>query len=67
MLTKSTEHFIGRWLYIGAPAVTLLVTSSINMDPVNVSKLLLTSGIGFALFALVIAYGRKLAFKESRA
>ncbi len=66
MLTKSTEHFIGRWLYIGAPAVTLLVTSSINMDPVNVSKLLLTSGIGFALLALALAYGRKLAFKESR-
>jgi len=66
MLTKSTEHFIGRWLYLGAPAVTLLVTSSINMDPVNVSKLLLTSGIGFALLALVLSFGRKLAFKESR-
>ena len=45
--------------------MTLLVTSSINMDPVNVSKLLLTSGIGFAMILLILSNARKRLFFET--
>jgi len=67
MLTKSTEHFIGRWIAYGTAFVTLLVTGTINMDPVNVSKLFVTSGLGIALLAVAIVNGRKIIIRDSLA
>ena len=51
-----TESFVARWISIGAALVTLLVTANVSMDPVNVSKLLLTSGLGFGMWAIVIVF-----------
>ena len=67
MLTKSTEVFIGRWIAYGTAFVTLLVTSSINMDPVNVSKLIATSGVGMGLIAVALIQGRRILYKDSLA
>ena len=67
MLTKSTEIYIGRWIAYGTAFVTLLVTSTINMDPVNVSKLIATSGVGLGLLAIALIQGRKILYKDSLA
>ena len=39
MLKRDTEVAVGKLLYIGVPAVTLLVTGFANYDPVNVPKM----------------------------
>jgi hypothetical protein len=57
MLDKSSEKVIAKWLYLGVPAVSLLVTGFINYDPVNVAKMVLTAGVGFSIFALFIKSG----------
>ena len=63
---KMTESFVARWISIGAAAVTLLVTASINMDPVNVSKLLLTAGLGFGMWVVVIVFNIKSIWSENK-
>ena len=65
MLTKSTETYIGRWIAYGTAFVTLLVTSTINVDPVNVSKLIASSGVGIGLLAVALVQGRKILFRDS--
>ena len=65
MLTKSTETYIGRWIAYGTAFVTLLVTSTINVDPVNVSKLIASSGVGIGLLAVAHVQGRKILFRDS--
>ena len=57
MLDKSSEKVIAKWLYLGVPAISLLVTGFINYDPVNVAKMVLTAGVGFSIFALLIKSG----------
>ena len=54
-----TESFVARWISIGAALITLLVTANVSMDPVNVSKLLLTSALGFGMWAVVIGFNMK--------
>lgn len=57
MLNKSAANNIGKILYLGLPAVSLLVTGFASYDPVNVGKMVLAVGIGFALLALAFRYG----------
>jgi hypothetical protein len=57
MLNKSATNNIGKILYLGLPAVSLLVTGFASYDPVNVGKMVLAVGIGFALLALAFRYG----------
>ena len=57
MLNKSATNNAGKILYLGLPAVSLLVTGFVNYDPVNVGKMVLTVGIGFSLLALAARYG----------
>ena len=66
MLDKSTEKVIAKWLYLGVPAVSLLVTGFINYDPVNVAKMVLTTGVGFSIFALLIKSGIAKFWKYNR-
>jgi hypothetical protein len=54
MLSKSVEKVIAKWLYLGVPAVSLLVTGFANYDPVNVAKMVAAVGIGFSIWALVL-------------
>jgi hypothetical protein len=57
MLNKSATNNAGKILYLGLPAVSLLVTGFTSYDPVNVGKMVLAVGIGFALLALALRYG----------
>jgi O-antigen ligase len=66
MLSKSVEKVIAKWLYIGVPAVTLLVTSFVNYDPVNVAKMVVTVGIGFSIWALVIKGSLPTLWKDQK-
>lgn len=54
MLEKSSEKVIAKWLYIGIPVVSLLVSSFVSYDPVNVAKMVVAVGIGFSVLALVL-------------
>ena len=54
MLDKSSEKVIAKWLYLGVPAVSLLVTGFASYDPVNVGKMVLAVGAGFSIIALLI-------------
>lgn len=66
MATKVVETQILKWLFWGAIGVTVLVTSSLSYDPVNVSKLLLLSGLGFALYIQVFGSGITYLWKTYR-
>ena len=57
MLDKSSEKVIAKWLYLGVPAVSLLVTGFLNYDPVNVAKMVLAVGVGFSIIAILIKNG----------
>jgi len=67
MLDKSSEKVIAKWLYLGVPAVSLLVTGFFNYDPVNVAKMVLTAGVGFSIFALLIKSGVIKLWKYNQA
>ena len=54
-MEKSTQRTLAKLLAFGGVTVTLLVSSVLNYDPVNVPKLLLTAGIGFAVWAILFA------------
>lgn len=51
---------------LSATIVALLVTSNLSYDPVNVSKLLLLSGFGFAIWALILSGGIQESFKDAK-
>jgi hypothetical protein len=57
MLNKSAAKNAGKILYLGLPAVSLLVTGFASYDPVNVGKMVLSVGVGFSLLALALRYG----------
>ena len=61
-----TESFVARWISIGAALVTLLVTANVSMDPVNVPKLLLASGLGFGMWAIVIVFNIKMIWADNK-
>ena len=67
MLDKSSEKVIANWLYLGVPAVSLLVTGFINYDPVNVAKMVLIAGVGFSILALLIKGGVIKLWKYNQA
>lgn len=67
MINKNIEIQIVKWLFWGAIGVTVLVTSSISYDPVNVSKLLLLSGLGFALYFQIFRSGLRTLWMDYRA
>ena len=66
MLSKTVEKAIAKWLYIGVPAVSLLVTGFINYDPVNVAKMVVAVGIGFAIWALVLKGNASTLWREQK-
>ncbi len=66
MLNKSATNNAAKILYLGLPAVSLLVTGFVNYDPVNVGKMVLAAGIGFSLFALAARYGVRYLYSNYR-
>lgn len=67
MIVKAAEKSVAQFLSVGAAVVALLVTSTISYDPVNVSKLVLTAGIGFGIWAVLFSSGLRILWVESRA
>jgi O-antigen ligase len=66
MLTKPVEKTIAKLIYIGVPLVSLLVTGFANYDPVNVGKMVVAVGIGFAIWALVVNGSLGIFWKEQK-
>ena len=67
MLNTSSEKTIAKLLYLGVPAVSLLVTGFMSYDPVNVGKMVAAVGIGFSILALAIKSGLKEILRYQRA
>ena len=67
MIVKAAEKSIAQLLSVGAAGVALLVSSTISYDPVNVSKLVLCAGIGFAIWTVLFSSGLRPLWIESRA
>jgi len=65
MMKKELENRLGVILAWGALAVTILVTDKINTDPVNVSKMLLLSVVGFSLLPIIFIQMKDL-LRDSR-
>ena len=61
-----TESFVARWISIGAALITILVTANVSFDPVNVPKLLLTSGLGFGMWAIIIVFNIKNIWRGNK-
>ena len=53
MMKRELENRVGFILAWGAFSITILVTDRINTDPVNVSKMLLLSVVGFSLLPVL--------------
>lgn len=66
MLNSFSEKTIAKLLYLGVPAVSLLVTGFMSYDPVNVGKMVLTVGIGFSIWALILVKNFKANFKYQK-
>ena len=66
MMSQKAEKSIAQLLSLGGAGVTLLVTSTISYDPVNVSKLVLTVGVGFGIWGVLITSGMHNLLSESR-
>ena len=64
-MRKELEERVGFILAWGALAVTILVSDRVNSDPVNVSKMLLLSVIGFTLLPVIFNQKSEL-FRNSR-
>lgn len=65
-MDKSAQNSLAKILSFGSLAVTLLVTSSISYDPVNVSKLVVATGAGFAIWALLFRSRFKPVLPDSK-
>jgi O-antigen ligase len=66
MLNTSSEKTIAKLLYLGVPAVSLLVTGFMSYDPVNVGKMVITVGIGFSIWALILKDNFKSSLKYQK-
>jgi O-antigen ligase len=66
MLTKPVEKTIAKLLYVGLPLVSLLVTGFANYDPVNVGKMVVATGVGFAIWALILNGNLAVLWKQQR-
>ena len=66
MMNRDAENALGKLIYLGVPAVTLLVTGFANYDPVNVPKMFLLSGIAFSSLFILITFGKKAFWSHNR-
>ncbi len=64
MLNSANEKLIAKWLYLGVPFTALVVGNKVNYDPVNITKMLSLSVVGFATLAIVVSGQRTVIRKE---
>jgi len=67
MLNKANEKLIAKWLYLGVPVTALVVGNNINYDPVNITKMMTLSVVGFAVLAIAISGQGKALIREHKA
>lgn len=70
MLHKSVEKTVALFLLIGVPFTTLFISTVFPFDvtdPVNVTKLLIATILGFAILGVVLTYGLPEVWRSSRA
>ena len=61
MFNTANEKLIAKWLYLGVPFTALVVGNNINYDPVNITKMMALSVVGFAVLAIALSgQGRAL-------
>ena len=66
MSTSAFEKKIASLIYFGAPFTTILVVTSVVSDPVNVTKLLSSGVIAFAIAALLIFKSQKQLWLDAK-
>jgi O-antigen ligase len=65
MLNKNIENPLAKILYIGVPFIAILVTATINSDPVNAPKALVLGTVSFGALAIALRFGIKIIWKDS--
>jgi hypothetical protein len=66
MLNKANEKLTAKWLYLGVPFTALIVGNKINYDPVNITKMLALSVVGFAVLAISLVGQRKMLVDQNK-
>jgi hypothetical protein len=66
MFNTVNEKLIAKWLYLGVPFTALVVGNNINYDPVNITKMMTLSVVGFAVLAIAISGQGKTLIREHR-
>ena len=66
MSKSAVEKKIASLIYLGAPLTTILVVTSVVSDPVNVTKLLSSGVIAFAIAALLIFKSQKQLWIDAK-
>lgn len=64
MNDKIIERTIGRVLMVGASFATLFLLTNTVTDPVNVTKLFIVGGLGFALLAVTIVFNSRYLYSH---
>ena len=66
MLNKANEKLTAKWLYLGVPFTSLVVGNKINYDPVNITKMLALSVVGFAVLAISLGGQSKVLIAQNK-
>ena len=67
MFNTANEKLIAKWLYLGVPFTALVVGNNINYDPVNITKMMALSVVGFAVLAIALTAQGKTLIRENKA
>ena len=67
MFNIANEKLIAKWLYLGVPFTALVVGNNINYDPVNITKMMALSVVGFAVLAIALTAQGKTLIRENKA
>jgi hypothetical protein len=67
MFNTANEKLIAKLLYLGVPFTALVVGNNINYDPVNITKMMALSVVGFAVLAIALSGQGKALIREHKA
>jgi hypothetical protein len=67
MFNTANEKLIAKLLYLGVPFTALVVGNNINYDPVNITKMMALSVVGFAVLAIALTGQGKALIREHKA
>jgi O-antigen ligase len=64
MFASSLENTVKKLILVGAPLATLFILTGSVTDPVNVTKLFISGGLGLGSLGLFVVFGRKNFLKQ---